>query len=98
MNTNKERPVIGFVLYRGPSVIDGQPIMVIATGLEDGGSNSKTGPMVQIYIMRADQNPMQAAQRGDDVSICGSCIHMGKIVTDPKAGARKTLAGPAMSP
>jgi hypothetical protein len=81
----------GFVLYRGPSTIDGQPIVVIATGLEDGGSNSKTGPMVQIYIMRADQNPLQAVQTGDDVSICGTCIHMGKIVVDPKTGARKNV-------
>jgi hypothetical protein len=81
----------GFVLYRGPSMIDGKPIVVIATGLEDGGSNSKTGPMVQIYIMLADQNPLQAVQRGDDVSICGTCIHMGKIVTDPKTGVRKNV-------
>jgi hypothetical protein len=83
--------VNGFVLYRGPSMIDGQPIIVIATGLEDGGSNSKTGPMVQIYIIRADQNPLQAVQRGDDVSICGTCIHMGRIVTDPKTGRLKNI-------
>lgn len=87
----KERPVNGFVLYRGPSMIDGQPIVVIATGLEDGGSNSKTGPMVQVYIIRADQNPLQAVQTGDDVSICGTCIHMGRIVTDPKTGVRKNV-------
>ncbi|TYO65442.1 hypothetical protein FXV83_16030 [Bradyrhizobium hipponense] len=81
----------GFVLYRGPSMIDGKPIVVIATGLEDGGSNSKTGPMVQVYILRADQNPMLAAQRGDDVSICGTCIHMGRIITDPKTGEKKNI-------
>lgn len=81
----------GFVLYCGPSMIDGQPIVVIATGLEDGGSNSKTGPMVQVYIIRADQNPLQAVQTGDDVSICGTCIHMGRIVADPKTGARKNV-------
>jgi hypothetical protein len=81
----------GFVLYRGPSMIDGKPIVVIAIGLEDGGSNSKTGPMVQIYIIRADQNPLRAAQRGDDVSICGSCIHMGRIIKDPKTGELKNV-------
>ena len=37
MNSNKEKPMNGFVLYRGPSLIDGKPIVVIATGLEDGG-------------------------------------------------------------
>jgi hypothetical protein len=83
--------VNGFILYRGPSLIDGSPIVVIATGLEDGGSNSKTGPMVQIYIIRADQNPLLAAQTGDDVSVCGSCIHRGRIIIDPKTGEKKNI-------
>jgi hypothetical protein len=81
----------GFVLYRGPSMIDGSPIVAIAIGLEDGGSNSKTGPMVQIYIIRSDQNPLLAVQTGDDVSICGTCIHRGIIVTNPKTGERKNI-------
>lgn len=91
MNTNKERPVNGIILYRGPSVIDGEPIVCIATGLQTGGSNPKTGSMVQIYILRADQNPLQAVQRGDDVSICGSCPHRGRIITDSKTGLRKNV-------
>ncbi|MCB1466558.1 MAG: hypothetical protein KDK08_05300 [Rhizobiaceae bacterium] len=78
----------GIILYRGPSVIDGAPIVVIATGLEDGGSNSKTGPMAQIYIMRDDINPMIAVHTGDDVSICGSCRHRGKIETKPDGATR----------
>lgn len=81
----------GFVLYQGPSVIDGQPIVCIATGLQTGGSNSKTGHMVQIYILRSDQNPLQAVQRGDDVSICGNCPHRGRIETDPTTGLRKNV-------
>jgi hypothetical protein len=72
-------------------MIDGGPILVIATGLEDGGSNSKTGPMVQIYIIRADQNPLRASQVGDDVSICGSCVHRGIVIIDPKTGKRKNV-------
>lgn len=81
----------GFVLYRGPSTVDGQPIVCIATGLQDGGSNSKTGSMVQIYILRADQNPIQAAQRGDDVSICGYCPHRGRVEKDPTTGLRRNV-------
>jgi hypothetical protein len=81
----------GFVLYRGPSVIDEQPIIVIATGLMTGGNNSKTGHMIQVYIMRADQSPLKAVQTGDDVSICGGCGHRGKIVTDLKTGERKNV-------
>jgi hypothetical protein len=91
MNTNKERPMNGFVLYRGPSEIDGSPIVCIATGLEDGGSNTKTGPMVQVYILRADMNPLQAVQTGDDKAICGTCIHRGRIITDPKTNLRKNV-------
>jgi hypothetical protein len=82
----KERTVNGFILYRGPSVIDNQPIICIATGLEDGGSNSKTGPMVQIYIMLDGIHPMQAVQTGADISICGNCRHRGKVITDHKTG------------
>jgi hypothetical protein len=81
----------GFVLYRGASTIDGQPIVCIATGLQTGGSNTKTGPMVQVYILRGDQNPLQAVQNGDDVSICGSCAHRGQIETNPTTGVRRNV-------
>ena len=91
MNTNKERLVNGIILYRGPSTIDGQPIVVIATGLETGGSNSKTGAMVQIYIMRSDLHPMKASQIGADISICGTCIHRGRVEIDEKTGGRKNV-------
>jgi hypothetical protein len=76
----------GFILYRGPSEIDGQPIICVATGLEDGGSNMKTGPMVQIYIMPDGIHPMKAVQTGADVSVCGNCRHRGKVVRDHKTG------------
>jgi hypothetical protein len=81
----------GFVLYRGPSEIDGQSIICIATGLETGGSNSKTGHMVQVYILRADMNPLLAVQTGDDAAICGDCPHRGRVITDPATGLRKNV-------
>ncbi|MGJ4945155.1 hypothetical protein ACQR1W_31660 [Bradyrhizobium sp. HKCCYLS1011] len=81
----------GCIVWKGPSEIDGQPIMLLATGLEDGGSNSKTGAMAQLYILRQDIGPLQASQIGADKSICGSCVHMGKVVTDPKTGLRKNV-------
>ena len=73
----------GIILYRGPSRIDGKEIVVIAVGLEDGGSNSKTGPMAQVYILRPDMNPLKAVQTGDDYTICGSCKHRGRIIALP---------------
>jgi len=64
-----------FVFYRGPSMIDGAPIIAIATMPR---SNRKTGDMIQTWIMRADVNPIDAARRGLDASICGACVHRGK--------------------
>lgn len=66
----------GFVLYHGPSRIDGKPIVVIATLRTE---NAKTGPMIQTWIMRADVNPVKAINTGDDASVCGQCKHRGII-------------------
>ena len=63
---------LGFVLYEGNSVLDGKPIAAIATL---SSSNVKTGNMVQVWIIRTDINPVEASKLGEDVSICGNCIH-----------------------
>jgi len=65
-----------FVFYRGPSMIDGAPIIAIATIART--SNTKTGAMVQTWILREDVNPIDAARLGLDSSICGDCVHRGK--------------------
>ena len=65
-----------FVFYRGPSMLDGAPIVAIATIART--SNVKTGAMVQTWIMRADTNPIDAARHGLDSSICGTCVHRGQ--------------------
>ena len=64
----------GFIFYRGPSPIDGAPIVAIAT-LKS--KNSKTGDMVQTWILREDVSPLDAIQSGEDQSICGNCAHRG---------------------
>lgn len=67
----------GVILYEGPSKLDGQPIVVIAVGLKTKSSNTKTGAMVQTYILRTDMTPIAAVKSGADASICGDCIHRG---------------------
>lgn len=62
----------GYVIYRGPSLLDGKPIVAIAL---TGSSNRKTGDMVQTYILREDIKPTEALRTGDDKSICGDCKH-----------------------
>ena len=70
----------GFIFYRGPSMIDGKPIVAILTGLGKRSSNGKTGKgLYQTWIMRADMNPLEAVRLGQDKSICGDCKHRGTI-------------------
>jgi hypothetical protein len=66
--------MIGMIVFEGKSRIDGAPIVVIVTAL-NGSMNTKTGHMVQTYIMRADIDPVKAAAAGLDASICGDCQH-----------------------
>jgi hypothetical protein len=73
----------GFVLYQGPSLIDGAPIAVVAI---TKSSNRKTANMVQTYIIRSDINPLDANRLGADVSICGSCPHRGTAAPDKPSG------------
>lgn len=76
----KSSKINGFVIYRGPSMIDGQPIVAIATGLANRSNNEKTGAMVQTWIMREDISPTAALNTGDDSSVCGDCKYRGKVV------------------
>jgi hypothetical protein len=63
------------IVYEGPGAIDGAPIVVILTGYGRASANSKTGAMVQSWILRADVDPAQALATGADASICGACPH-----------------------
>jgi hypothetical protein len=69
------------IIYNGPSLLDGQPIVVIATY---SNRNTKTGHVVQTYILRSDMNPLEASKTGADFSICGNCPMRGEATTDPQ--------------
>ena len=69
------------IIYNGPSLLDGKPIVVIATY---SNRNKKTGHVVQTYILRSDINPLEASKTGADFSICGSCPMRGEVTTDPQ--------------
>jgi hypothetical protein len=72
--------VNGYIMYEGPSEIDGKPIVVIATGFAKGSSNTKTGGgLIQTWILRADVDPVSATHSGADESICGDCPHRGRV-------------------
>lgn len=64
---------LGLVFYRGPSMLTGDPIVGLLTGLDGGSRNAKTGPMAQAWILRADMAPMAAKRANLDDAICGDC-------------------------
>lgn len=69
----------GFIIYRGPSLINGAPIVAVVIA---HSTNEKTGDVAQVYILADDgERPVEASQNGSDASICGDCKH------------RPTLAG-----
>jgi hypothetical protein len=76
----------GAVLYSGPSMIDGVPIVAIVTGLRRPSANRKTGDMLQTWIMRQDVAPHVAIKTGADVSVCGGCPLRGKALGDSNKG------------
>ena len=65
----------GAVIYHGPSLLDGEMIVAILTS---GSANRKTGAMDQVWILRADRAPVEAAREGADVSVCGFCPLAGR--------------------
>src|SRR5687767_8863532 len=62
------------ILYDGPSQLNGTPIVVVAGA---STSNRKTGPMVQIWILTRDVDPIAAVKSGADSAICGDCKFRG---------------------
>lgn len=77
----------GIVIYRGPSMLDGAPIVVVATGTGQKASvNTKTGQLIQTWIMREDISPVDAIHSGADASICGACPHRGEVVDGRNVG------------
>jgi hypothetical protein len=76
----KIKKPVSSVIYNGPSLLDGQLIIVVAIVTS---ANAKTGNMIQTHILRADINPLEASKTGADASICGDCIHRGQPTKDP---------------
>ena len=63
-----------FIAYEGPSEIDGLNITVL---IQTGSRNSKTGDMVQTFLIRSDIDPLTASRTGCDRALCGDCLHKG---------------------
>src|SRR5262245_14208228 len=86
-STTQRKPN-GLVLYRGPSLLNGQAIACIATGLARKSKNATTGPVVQTFILPAGPaSPLAALASGADAAVCGNCPHRPVVLPD----GRRTL-------
>lgn len=66
----------GIILYEGKSQLDNESdIVVILTGLKNKSANTKTGNMLQTWIINKNVAPHDAVKTGQDASICGDCTH-----------------------
>lgn len=74
----------GIIVYEGPSLLDGGPIVAIANAFR-GSENHKTGKMVQVWILRQDMHPQDAVLTCSDYSICGDCRHRAKDIQGRRA-------------
>lgn len=63
----------GIVLWDGPSLLNRRRIVAIATNLLTPSRNRKTGPVVQTWILNAQDPPHVASSQGTDDSVCGYC-------------------------
>lgn len=87
MKTTRTPRAKNSIIYSGPSLLDGSPIIVVAIVTS---GNVKTGNMLQTHIIRSDVSPMHASKTGADYAICGDCTHRGTPSADP---AKKTAEG-----
>jgi len=63
----------GAILWDGPSLLNGDRIMVVITGLIRSTVNRKTGDMYQTWVAPTDVVPSIAIATGQDASVCGDC-------------------------
>ena len=76
------------IIYKGPSLIDGSQIVVLATMGNKRIPNTKTGAMLQTYILVDNgKTPTENNRTGQDYAICGECPHRGGAAGCDKGAA-----------
>jgi hypothetical protein len=79
--------IAGVILWQGASLIDGTPIVAVASKFDLGSDNEKTGAMVQTFILPCPKSNgievngnkpakiMAWLKATGAKSICGDCVH-----------------------
>lgn len=68
----------GVIFYDGPSLLTGERVVGILSGLDGETNNPKTGPMIQAWVLVPNKPPMDAVRTGEDEAICGDCKLRGR--------------------
>lgn len=68
---------MAYLIWEGPSELDGLPIYAALSGLDRPSENRKTGPMAQLWIQSQRTDPIKAVASGADYSVCGNCALRG---------------------
>tara|TARA_Y100000310_G_scaffold180588_1_gene180495 strand:+ start:92 stop:775 length:684 start_codon:yes stop_codon:yes gene_type:complete len=61
------------LIWQGPSAFNGEPIKAVVTNIGRKSINRKTGDMAQLYILDANDTPLQGVKTANDASVCGEC-------------------------
>lgn len=75
------------IIWRGASLFTGKPIQVALTGIDLSTANGKTGPMVQVSIVRQEGNSTLDYGTPRERDICGDCPLAGPYETRQKEAA-----------
>ena len=79
-----------YIIYDGPSLIDGGPIVSILTlSTNNKKLVEKKKPFAQLWFLRKDVDPITASRLGLDESICGNCHLKGQADKNKKSGWAK---------
>src|SRR5262245_15960006 len=57
----------GYILHEDTARV------IVATGFTRKSENSKTGPMIQVWILVRNESPLDARKNGHTGVICGTC-------------------------
>lgn len=61
------------IIYDGPSMLNGKPIVAILSNINNPSVNTKTGDMAQLTAMPKAIKPSTAIKTGEDDAVCGDC-------------------------
>ena len=70
----------GQKLSQGYVVFETDQIVAIATGFIKPSKNAKTGPMIQIWILVKDEDPISAVRSGNDSKVCFTCPYRNQEI------------------